>query len=112
MKRIFKTILLAISTMGIELDKTHVNFPQEGGQNTVTALNYTRWWINGGYESTTYVDDHWEYTNYFPATSSGGEETYTYDVLDAGWQCIRAVQHIAAVDMKASRSGERDAFYS
>ena len=25
----------------IELDKTHVNFPPEGGQNTVSALNYS-----------------------------------------------------------------------
>ena len=36
----------------IELDKTHVNFPPEGGQNTVSALNYSRWWISGGYESS------------------------------------------------------------
>ena len=40
----------------IELDKTHVNFPPEGGQNTVSALNYSRWWINGGYESSKTVD--------------------------------------------------------
>ena len=32
----------------MELDKTHVNFPSEGGQNTVSVLNYTRWWISGG----------------------------------------------------------------
>ena len=25
----------------IELDKNHVNFPPEGGQNTVSALNYS-----------------------------------------------------------------------
>ena len=36
----------------IELDKTHVYFPPEGGQNTVSALNYSRWWISGGYESS------------------------------------------------------------
>ena len=61
----------------IELDKTHVNFPPEGGQNTVSALNYSRWWINGGYESS--------YQDYIHATSSGGDETCTYDVLDGGW---------------------------
>lgn len=61
----------------IELDKTHVNFPPEGGQNTVSALNYSRWWINGGYESS--------YQDYIQATSSGGDETCTYDVLDGGW---------------------------
>ena len=61
----------------IELDKTHVNFPPEGGQNTVSALNYSRWWISGGYESS--------YQDYIHATSSGGDETCTYDVLDGGW---------------------------
>lgn len=48
----------------IELDKNHVNFPKEGGQNTVSALNYNHWWISGGYESA---------------------DTYSYDVLDGGW---------------------------
>ena len=69
----------------IELDKTHVNFPPEGGQNTVSALNYSRWWINGGYESAVQVNGKWEYTNYVHASSSEGEETNTYDVLDGGW---------------------------
>ena len=64
----------------IELDKSHVNFPQEGGQNTVSALNYTRWWINGGYETSP--------QQYVHATSSEGEEAYTYDVLDGGWYHI------------------------
>ena len=72
----------------IELDKSHVHFPQEGGQSTVSALNYNRWWINGGYEPAAQADkpdNQWEYANYIHATSSGGEETYTYDVLDGGW---------------------------
>ena len=64
----------------IELDKTHVDFPQEGGQNTISALNYTQWWINGGYESSPL-----EYTH---ATSSDGEEVHTYDLLDGGWYHI------------------------
>ena len=54
-----------------------MNFPPEGGQNTVSALNYSRWWISGGYESS--------YQDYIHATSSGGDETCTYDVLDGGW---------------------------
>ena len=64
----------------IELDKTHVNFPPEGGQNTVSALNYSRWWICGGYESSPL-----EYTH---ATSSDGEEVHTSDLLDGGWYHI------------------------
>lgn len=64
----------------VELDKNHVNFPQEGGQNTISALNYTRWWINGGYETSP--------QQYVQATSSDGEEACTYDVLDGGWYHI------------------------
>ena len=57
----------------MELDKTHVNFPSEGGQNTVSVLNYTLWWIVGGY------------TSYFiHATSSEGENG-AQDTLDGGW---------------------------
>ena len=61
----------------IELDKTHVNFPSEGGQNTVSALNYNRWWINGGYDPSS--------REYIHPSSSGEDETCTYDVLDGGW---------------------------
>ena len=61
----------------IELDKKSVTFPPEGGQNTVSALNYNRWWINGGYESGA--------TDYVHAGSSEGDEAHTYDVLDGGW---------------------------
>lgn len=71
----------------IELDKTHVNFPPEGGQNTVSALNYSRWWINGGYEVTC-IDDQKIKSDYIHASSSDGQETHTYDVLDGGWYHI------------------------
>jgi hypothetical protein len=49
----------------MELDKTHVNFPSEGGQNTVSVLNYTLWWIVGGYTSVN--------------------EIGAQDTLDGGW---------------------------
>lgn len=57
----------------MELDKTHVNFPSEGGQNTVSVLNYTLWWIVGGYTS-----------DFIHATSSEGENG-AQDTLDGGW---------------------------
>ena len=100
MKRFFQTILFATAIMvacsceelqkdgawdPVELDKSNIEFPAEGGQETVTALNYTSWWINGGYESAIQVNGKWEYTNYVHASSSEGEETNTYDVLDGGW---------------------------
>ena len=67
----------------IELDKKHVNFPSEGGQNTVSTLNYSRWWICGGYEAKTQVNGRWEYTDYVYPSSS--EEYVTYDILEGGW---------------------------
>ena len=68
----------------IELDKTHVNFPPEGGQNTVSALNYSRWWINGGYEIIRIADQKID-SDYVQATSSDGEDACNYDILDGGW---------------------------
>ena len=103
MKRFFQIFLLAAMITAVcsceemqkdgawdpvKLDKSHVEFPSEGGQNTISVLNYTRWWINGGYEAATQVGDYFEYTNYICATSSGGEEAYTDDILDGGWYLI------------------------
>ena len=65
MKQLFQTILFAAAVMAacsceelqkdgawdpVELDKSNIEFPAEGGQETVTALNYTSWWINGLYD--------------------------------------------------------------
>ena len=69
----------------MELDKTHVNFPPEGGQNTASVLNYTRWWISGGYDFAELVDSQWEYRGYVHATSSDGEQACTYDILEGSW---------------------------
>lgn len=68
----------------MELDKTHVNFPPEGGQNTASVLNYTRWWISGGYEIIRIADQKID-SDYIHASSSDGEEAYTFDILDGGW---------------------------
>ena len=99
MKRFFQTSLFAIAIIAvcsceelqkdgawdpIELDKNNLEFSSQGGQETVTALNYTSWWISGGYESATQVNGEWKYINYVYATSSR-EDTNTSDVLDGGW---------------------------
>lgn len=34
----------------IKMDKSEVHFTSNGGEETVTSLNYGSWWINGGYE--------------------------------------------------------------
>lgn len=69
----------------IKLDKPEVHFTADGGEETVTAKNYSRWWFIGGYEDTQYVDGRWEYVNYVYAGSTDGQEAYTYDILDGGW---------------------------
>lgn len=67
----------------IELDKTHVNFTSEGGQNTVSVLNYSRWWISGAYDLEKGPGDDYEY--YIHPTSTDGKDAFTYDILDGGW---------------------------
>ena len=69
----------------IEMDKPEVHFTSEGGEQTVTATNYSGWWINGGYEDAQYVNGKWEYVNYVYSSSTDGQEACTYDILDGGW---------------------------
>lgn len=69
----------------IKMDKPEVHFPSAGGEETVTATNYSGWWINGGYEDAQYVDGRIEYVNYVYAGSTDGPDAYTYDILDGGW---------------------------
>lgn len=66
----------------MELDKSELQFNSEGGEQTVTVLNYQRWWISGGYEDSEYVDGKMLYRNYvYPESTDGG----AYDILDGGW---------------------------
>lgn len=69
----------------IELDKSELHFNSSGGEQTVTVLNYDRWWISGGYETTEYKDGNLTYRNYVYPQSSDGESANTYDILDGGW---------------------------
>lgn len=69
----------------IKVDKQHLNFTSEGGEQKVTMQNYSRWRISGAYENATQVNGSIEYTNYIHPTSTDGEEAYTYDQLDGGW---------------------------
>ncbi len=69
----------------MKLDKTHLNFPQEGGEQAVVVLNYSSWWISGAYTGAYKTDGRWEYLDYIRPSSSGGDETCTYAILDGGW---------------------------
>ena len=83
----------------IKVDKPTLEFTAEGGTQTVTATNYSGWWINGGYEKDPKVD-------YVHSTSSGGKETYTFDVLDGEWYHakvpLRSNEMIVTVDANTS----------
>ena len=69
----------------IELDNAQAAFSFFGGTQVITALNYSVWWINGGYEGIEWVDGHTEYVNYVFSESTDGREACTYDILDGGW---------------------------
>jgi len=67
----------------IKMDKTEVHFTSDGGEDIVTATNYSSWWINYGYEDAHNVNGKVEYVGFVYATSTDG--AYTYDILDGGW---------------------------
>ena len=69
----------------IELDISQAAFSSLGGTQIITALNYSGWWINGGYEGVKWVDGKLEYINYVFSESTDGREACTYDILDGGW---------------------------
>ena len=69
----------------IEIDCPTLNFTAKGGEMIVTSLNYNGWWIAYGYESTSFVNGYWEYTNIFYATSTDTYKGNPNDLLDGGW---------------------------
>lgn len=69
----------------IELDKAEVFFSSDGGEETVTSLNYKYWWILYGYEDAQNVNGKIEYTNFVYAVSSGKPHYNLRDTLDGGW---------------------------
>ena len=98
MKKIFTLLALVVAVVvtsceeydgrwkPIEVDKSQLSFTPEGGEQTITVLNYNRWWISGGYEDYDKAKN--EYTNYVYPTSTDGEEICTYDLLDGGWYYV------------------------
>ena len=72
----------------IKLDNSELTFTSVGGEQTVTAVNYNSWWINGAYESMQSVNGVSEYINYVYPTSTDGEDACIYDILDGGWYYV------------------------
>lgn len=108
-------VIMDGSWESIRTDKNHVNFPPEGGQNAVSALNYSRWWISGGYDAAELVDNQCEYIGYVHAISSDGEEACTYDILEGSWYHVmvpekgRSNTIIITVDPTGDAEGPREA---
>lgn len=72
----------------IRLDKPKLTFSSEGGEETVTALNYSYLGISCAWEGTQIVDGKNQRINYSPSQ-------YVYDgevayIIDGGW--YRVVQ--------------------
>lgn len=68
----------------IALDKEEVHFPKEGGEETVTVLNYPSWWINFGYDYGEVGPGGGSLYGYVRATSTVGKDGPA-DLLEAEW---------------------------
>lgn len=70
----------------IQLNKKEVTFATQGGVDTVVALNYESWWINGGYEGTKQVQGELVYINRVEPESTGSNRFVVLnDTLEGGW---------------------------
>lgn len=58
----------------IEVNKEKLYFPKEGGEETISSLNYKSWWISDRYNP--------EFTTF------KGEDGHTYEKLDGGWYTV------------------------
>ena len=63
----------------IELDKQELTFSSNGGEQTISALNYPTWWINGAYEGDIFSTHNFVY-----ATTSDTLKDFK-DILDGEW---------------------------
>ena len=61
----------------IEVNKETLNFPKEGGVDSVYTQNYTSWWISSGYQGESY--------NHIEPTTIKGEDGKTYQQIDGEW---------------------------
>ena len=61
----------------IEVNKETLNFPKEGGVDSVYTQNYTSWWISSGYQGESY--------NHIEPTTIKGEDGKTYQQIDGDW---------------------------
>ena len=88
----------------IELDKAILSFAEEGGEDTVSMLNYRGWDIEGGYEDIFLINGYWQYSNYVYPTSL----VSIRDFLDGDW--YRAVipenaQHTIIITVTPNTTG-------
>lgn len=61
----------------IEVNKETLNFPKEGGVDSVYTQNYASWWICSG--------DQGETGNHIEPTTIKGEDGKTYQQIDGEW---------------------------
>ena len=66
------------------VDKPEVSFPAEGGEETVSELNNSLWWICHGYDDATNVNGKVEYENFVFANYSQ-DGCLIGDYIDGGW---------------------------
>lgn len=58
----------------IKVNKEKLYFPKEGGEETISSLNYKSWWFSARYNPGL--------------TTFKGEDGHTYEKLDGGWYTV------------------------
>lgn len=74
----------------IKFDKSELNFSTEGGEQTVSILNYSKWCLLYGYEDIQSVNGSWEYTNIVRAHSSNDTNLNYHDTIEGEWYRVFA----------------------
>lgn len=69
----------------IKLNKKELAFLPQSGVDTLVALNYDSWWINGAYEGTKQVQGELVYINRVEPESTAGGHIVLHDTIDGGW---------------------------
>lgn len=89
----------------IQIDKTAIEFPKEGGKAAVTRSNYSRWWISTAYQSAKWSGNHWDYQEPIgQITYSVDGSWYDANVSDEGKSSILEIT-VDPNDTNAERRG-------
>lgn len=87
----------------IKMDRSELRFSAEGGTESVRTTNYSSWWIQYGYESSSWDGTQWNFVNMvYPPEGK-------FNSLDGGWYSAETgaddVSNTLSVTVSANVSG-------